>query len=88
MRHVDLHHLHAVVATWFTIVRFAMWFVICGLVALGATWCTASAARRSWVDDHPMPDLRGEFRLRREVAAGLRELDTYLSGQSHTDDRP
>jgi hypothetical protein len=60
------------------LVRYVLWYVRSGLVAMGAAWCPgcwpalrdASPCPRSWCKD---------ARLRAHVARGIRDIETYLA---------
>jgi len=81
MRRMDpfgVSHLATAVAD---LVRYLSWFVVGSLVAGGAVWCAGHRAYQGWADEHPSPRsrTRAEWRLRREVARGIAELETCLA---------
>ena len=65
------------------VIRYLSWFVMGSLVAGGAVWCAGCGAYQGWADEHPWPRIRtrAEWRLRREAARGIAELETYLGAR-------
>jgi hypothetical protein len=61
----------------------AMWFLYGGLVAFGSCWCFGCGAYGVWQEwDRDWLRRRGQRRIDREVARGLRQVEEFLQQQT------
>lgn len=62
------------------ITRYLCWWVMTGLVVMGASWCAGYGAYSTgWVRAHPPPPLRRRDPVAAEAARGIAQLEALLA---------